>query len=86
MNQILSTELKQNKNSFEKKHWFKLQFAFSSLIVTLLLYFGTSYLYYLQKKEEFSKSLIANYNIYRLYNVPKNNSNSESSNGLFRNY
>lgn len=86
MNQILSTELKPNKNSFEKKNWFKLQFAFSILIVALLIFCGTSYLYYLQKKEDFSKSLIANYNIYRLYNVQENNSTPETSNGLFRNY
>ncbi|MCI8471254.1 MAG: sortase [Clostridia bacterium] len=83
MNQILSTELKQNKKSFEKKNWFKFQFAFSILIVVLLTFCGASYLYYLQKKEDFSKSLIANYNIYRLYNVQENNSNTELVNGLF---
>ena len=87
MNQILNTELKQkNKKSSEKKNWFKFQFTFSILIVCILTFGGSFYLYYLQKKEKSSKSLIANYNIYRLYSINENNSHLETSNNLFRNY
>ncbi len=83
MNQILSTNLKQNKKSPEKKSWFKFQFTFSLLIIMICLFCISSYFYHLQKEENFSDRLITNYNIYRLYSTPENNPQSESSNGLF---
>ena len=83
MNQILSTNLKQNKKSPEKKSWFKFQFTFSVLIIMICLFGISSYFYHLQKEENFSDRLIANYNIYRLYSTPENNPQRESSNGLF---
>lgn len=86
MNQILSTNLEQNKKTFEKKNWFKFQFTFSIIIIIILIFCGFFYFYHLTKKEDFSDNLIASYNIYRLYNTSKENSNEEPSNGLFRNY
>lgn len=83
MNQILSTKLKQNKKPLTKKNWFKFQFAFSILIMILLVVCGSFYFYHLERKEDFSNSLIDNYNIYRLYNKSEKNSKEEAPNGLF---
>lgn len=85
MNQILSTKLETNKKVKEKKNWFKFQFAFSLFILILLSLGGSFYFYHLERKEDFSNSLIANYNIYRLYSTPGDNfeNEKESTNGLF---
>ncbi|MCI8636801.1 MAG: hypothetical protein HFJ36_02920 [Clostridia bacterium] len=99
MNQILSTKLKDNiddeeKNHhlslIEKKNWFRFQFIFSTFIMSISILCGSFYIYNLAKKEDFSKSLIANYNIARLYqekNINENYQNqTENANNLFRNY
>ncbi len=90
MNQILSTHLETNSKTKEKKNWFRFQFTFSIFILILLIGFGIFYFYYLQKKEDFSNSLIANYNIYKLYRSSSNDSNQDTTqktnNDLFRNY
>lgn len=86
MNQILSTNLENNNKTSGKKNWFKFQFAFSSLIMCILVLFGFFYFHRLGRKENFSNSLISNYNIYRLYsNTTQETSPSigENSNGLF---
>lgn len=83
MNQILSTNLKQTKKLPKNKNWFKFQFTFSLVIIMICFFCISSYFYHLEKEENFSNHLIANYNIYRLYSTPENNSETESSNGLF---
>lgn len=86
MNQILCTKL-ETKKIKEKKNWFKFQFAFSLFILTILIFSGSFYFYQLERKEEFSNSLIANYNIYRLYSKPENMAENQNEtvgeNGLF---
>ena len=87
MNQILNTKLKQNKKNYKKKDWFKFQFSISIVTMSLLILGGSIYLYRLDKKEDFSDSLINNYNIYRLYSKPQERTSPEvSNNGLFRDY
>lgn len=95
MNQILNTKLEQNSKIKEKKIWFKFQFTFSILIIFLLLGFSLFYFYHLERKEDFSNSLISNYHIYKLYNATNNISDPDTSktstspnnnNELFRNY
>lgn len=89
MNQILCTKLiSHNNKKVEKKNWFKFQFAFSFFTMLILIFSGIFYSYQLSKKEEFSKNLIANYHIYRLYHTSQENThaNQEISNGLFRNH
>lgn len=70
MNQILQTNLKNIKNSKSrtKLHYFlKLQyFACIVLIISLIIYIGFSKLK-LAKEENFSKKLLENYDITRLY-------------------
>lgn len=83
MNQILSTKLNQNKKITEKKNWFKFQFTFSIFILILLIGSGFFYFNQLSKKEDFSRNLIANYNIYRLYSLPNDETEKENSNNLF---
>ncbi len=85
MNQILNTKLEKDKKTTEKKNWFKFQFFFSIFIILALIILGGYYLYCLTKKEKFSENLIANYNIYRLYNMPNENTTTkpETSNHLF---
>lgn len=83
MNQILSTKLEQNKKITKKKNWFKFQFTFSIFIMTILIGSGFFYFNHLVKKEDSSHKLMANYNIYRLYSTPNNETNEESSNNLF---
>lgn len=83
MNQILSTKLETNKNVKEKKNWFRFQFVSSLFILIVLIFGGSFYFYHLEKKEEFSNSLLANYNIYRLYSKPENTQEDENVNGLF---
>ena len=83
MNQILSTKLEKNKKNSEKKNWFQFQLTFSIIIIVILISSGFFYFYHLTKKEDFSDNLIANYNIYRLYSTPQDNSNQASSNDLF---
>lgn len=86
MNQILSTKLEKQTKKLEKKNWFRFQFTFSVLIVSSLLLIGGFYWYHLQKEEKFSNHLIANYNIYRLYqnsNDEKESLEEENANGLF---
>lgn len=83
MNQILSTKL--NKKNSEKKNWFRFQFAFSIFIIIISISCGLFYFYHLEKEEDSSNHLIANYNIYRLYSNSKENNSQENSNGLFRN-
>ena len=86
MNQILNTKSKQNKKNYKKKKWFKFQLSNTVVAMSLLIFGGSFYLYRLNKKEDFSDSLIANYNIYRLYSKPEEPPTAEPSNGLFRNY
>lgn len=84
MNQILSTKL--SKKSPQRKIWFRFQFIISVSIMVMLILYGVYYFYYLEKKEEISSNLIANYNIYKLYQDTKqieNESKEETSNGLF---
>lgn len=82
-NQILSTKLEKTNPTLEKKNWFKFQFVFSLCILTTLTLSGVFYFYSLQRKEEFSNHLIANYNIYRLYSPTQDNQTKEDANGLF---
>ncbi len=98
MNQILNTKLKgdfENKqknhpqfNLKEKKSWFRFQFIFSILIMSISILCGSFYLYQLARKEDFSNSLIANYNIYRLYQNNNSNEleeiNTNETNSIFR--
>lgn len=89
MNQILNTPFKsKNRKNLEKRNWFQFQFAFSIVIIFLLILSGVFYLYHLQKKEQFSNALLSNYNIYQLYYNPSSsqNSSSEITNRIFRNY
>lgn len=88
MNQILSIRLEKDKKTFQKKNWFKFQFIFSLFIIMVLILCSSVYLYHLGRQEDFSNNLIANYNIYKLYNTSKNSNqnNMEIFNGLFRNY
>lgn len=97
MNQILSTKLKNDfrdrgKNPpqsdlKEKKNWFRFQFVFSIFIMAILVAFGSIYFYHLERKEDFSNSLISNYNISRLYQEKSTDANSknqtENDNNLF---
>lgn len=96
VNQILSMNLNENNiistsyfpnilSEPKKRNWFKFQFICSILVVITSVLSGRLYFYYLQKKENLSNDLIANYNIYRLYNSTSNNTNQEISNSLFRN-
>ena len=78
MNQILCTKLNSNK-----KKWFKIQFTTSLVLMFSLLFCGGFYFYTLKKQENFSDSLITNYNIYRLYHNAENTTTSEDNNGLF---
>ena len=80
MNQILSTKLESNPKIKEKKKWFTFQFTFSLLVLFVLIGSGFYYFYHLERKEDFSNSLIANYHIYKLYNASQNDSNQELSN------
>ncbi len=75
-NQILVTKSKSNEtvetcpplSQFSKKQdWFKFQFAFSLCILVVSALGGCFYFYQLNKKEDFSDKLLANYNVYRLY-------------------
>jgi hypothetical protein len=81
MNQILSTKLEKNK-----KKWFEFQFIFSIFFMVILIFCIFLYFNYLRKKENVSNNLIANYNIYKLYDIPQESVYQESSNNLFRNY
>ncbi len=97
MNQILSTRLKNNfedrKNKHpqfnlkEKKNWFRFQFVFSIFVMGILVLFGSIYFYHLERKEDFSNSLISNYNIYRLYQssyaTETSQNKTDNSNNLF---
>lgn len=79
MNQILSTKLKNKRKSY--KILLKFQFLFSIIMITFLLVFTFYYFLSLQKKENLSKNLLGNYNIYKLYN---NNSEDDlKENQLF---
>lgn len=69
-----------------KKNWFRFQFIFSISIIIISIFSGALYLSYLEKQENLSNDLIANYNIHRLYSSPEENENSEIFNGLFRNH
>lgn len=80
MNQILSTKLESNPKMKEKKKWFKFQFTFSLLVLTVLIGSGFFYFYHLERKEDFSNSLISNYHIYKLYHTSQNYSHENSSN------
>ena len=87
MNQILSTKLNNGIKHSEKKNWFKFQFAFSIIVVIILVGSSVYYIFYLQKEENFSNNLISNYSIYRLYNSSNFEENkSKNSNDLFRHY
>ncbi len=77
MNQILNTKLEKNKKNFEKKNWFKFQLIFSLFIIVILISIISFYFYHLNQKEDFSDNLIANYNIYKLYNTNTDNTSNE---------
>lgn len=85
MNQILSIKLEKNKKNSEKKNWFQFQFSFSIFIMIISISCGLFYFYHLKKEENSSNHLIANYNIYKLYNSPEEDTSQNNSNGLFRN-
>lgn len=69
-----------------KKNWFRFQFIFSIFIIIVLISSGGFYLSYLEKQENRSEDLIANYNIHKLYSSSQENENPETFNGLFRNH
>ena len=69
-----------------KKNWFRFQFIFSIFIMIILIFSGGLYFSYLEKQENRSHDLMANYNIYRLYSSSKENESTETFNGLFRNH
>ena len=69
-----------------KKNWFRFQFIFSIFIIIVLMFSGGLYFSYLEKQENRSHDLMANYNIHRLYSSSEENESPEIFNGLFRNY
>ena len=69
-----------------RKNWFRFQFISSVIIIIILIFSVGLYFSYLEKQENQSDDLIANYNIYRLYSSSKENETTETFNGLFRNY
>ena len=78
MNQILNTKLKKKK----RKSWFHFQFTFSIVILAFLFVGSSFYFYHLIQKEKVSNRLIANYNIYRHYHIPKEAENTEENDSL----
>lgn len=78
MNQILSTKSKKNK----RKNWFYFQFLFSVILLAFLSIGSSLYFYHLIQKEKVSNRLIENYNIYRLYNMPKKVEDQEETDTL----
>ena len=85
MNQILNTKLKKNKKYPKRKIWFKFQFVFSLSVLSILTIGGMIYFYHLQREEEFSRNLIATYQVYQLYKPVETISKEteEAENGLF---
>lgn len=83
MNQILSTKLELTRKTSEKKIWYKFQFIISISFMIVLIFCGIFYFYRLERKEDFSNNLIENYNIYRLYNVPNQETNDKSSDNVY---
>ncbi len=87
MNQILSTNLKENNklnNSNQKqekpfKKVFKIQFSISITIIIISVFCCIFYIYSLKNNEKISKNLIGNYNIYRLYSDIEEKENQEST-------
>ena len=79
MNQILNTNLNNNiKNNnlntnFQKtqnsmyKNFFKIQFTISILVILIIFCFFVYHIYFINTKEQISKNLIGDYNIYKLY-------------------
>lgn len=92
-NQDGSLELEQDEMNFpsyfsdsnsKKKNWFKFQFIFSILMVTLSFFGMELYFYSLKQQENLSNDLMANYNIYRLYSTSSNTpASQETFNSLF---
>ena len=95
VNQILNTKFEPSQtlpSSYStytseilpyKKNWFRFQFIFSIFIIIILVFSGSLYFSYLEKQENRSNGLIANYNIHRLYSSSNENESLETFNGLF---
>lgn len=86
MNQILCTKLDKKSDKLKKKNWFKFQFIFSIVGITVLIICVFNYYYQLKQKENFSNNLLSNYSIYKLYNNSNYNNYTAPSSELFRNY
>lgn len=82
MNQILYPGFgKSEKTNKIKKNvkFFKAQFAISFIFFFTFIIFLTIYIFTLKNKEQISKELIQNYDIYRLYNtITSENLNNEN--------
>ena len=85
MNQILITKNKKYKNfkNNKNKKFFKIQFTISSIIIIILLFFLVYYFFSLRYNEYFSKNLINNYEIYKLYSKNYYAHNNNFDNNLF---
>ena len=87
MNQILITNLnndnEQKNNKKNNRKFFKLQFAFSIIIIITTISFSIYYINSLKSNEEISKNLIGNYNIYKLYADTQKQEKETPENNLF---
>lgn len=87
MNQILITNLnndnEQKNNKKNNRKFFKLQFAFSIIIIITTISFSIYYINSLKSNEEISKNLIGNYNIYKLYADTQKQEEETPENNLF---
>lgn len=82
MNQILSTKLKHSKN---RKNFYMVQFTISVVLIIIFIIIIIYYIYSLNKKQKISKSVLNNYNIYKLYSNQTENEleNLTENNNLF---
>lgn len=85
-NNKYNRENKNNKrinNKKENKNFFKLQFVFSIIIIITAISFSIRYINSLKNNEKISKSLIGNYNIYKLYADTQKQEEEIAENNLF---